>query len=89
MNYLYCKWQAEKIQQLKDCGCEQHLTGLFADDQTHSSPATLKEIAFEYAEKGEITLTTIPVESADTTGGFFTSLYFYRFTSGLLRPPIA
>lgn len=89
MNYLYCKWQAEKIQQLKDCGCEQHLTGLFADDQTPGSPATLKETAFEYAEKGEASLAPLLVESSVTIGGAIASRYLYRFSKGLLRPPIA
>jgi hypothetical protein len=35
--YLYCKWQAEIIQNKTDCGCEDHLTSMFehGDDSSN------------------------------------------------------
>ena len=27
--YLYCKWQAEIVQNKHDCGCEDHLSSMF------------------------------------------------------------
>lgn len=29
VGYLYCKWQAEIVQNLKDCGCDDHLVSMF------------------------------------------------------------
>lgn len=89
MTYLYCKWQAEKVQQLKDCGCEQHLTGLFADGPSESAPATLKEFAFEYSEKHEVLNLQIPVEPVVCKTGELNNAYQFLFTPGLLRPPIS
>ncbi len=47
--YIYCKWQAEIVQKLKDCGCENHLTGMFSEKNTDGlSAITVKEIISEY-----------------------------------------
>src|SRR5258705_5344131 len=35
--YLYCKWQAEIIQNKPDCGCEDHLTSMFDHNDDDSS----------------------------------------------------
>lgn len=89
MTYLYCKWQAEKVQQLKDCGCEQHLTGIFADGPAESAPATLREFAFEYSDRQETLNFQLPVEPVICKSGELNSDYHFLYIHGLLRPPIS
>lgn len=47
--YIYCKWQSEIVQKLKDCDCETHLSTMFSDDTNHGvSPTGIKEVVSEY-----------------------------------------
>ena len=44
--YLYCKWQAEVVQNQPDCGCDKHLTTLFDHDETGAT-GSIAKIAFK------------------------------------------
>jgi hypothetical protein len=33
VGYLYCKWQAEIVRDLKDCGCDDHLVSMFEHNE--------------------------------------------------------
>lgn len=49
--YLYCKWQAEAVQQAKDCGCETHLSSMFGEKEATGGMAmavVIKEISVEF-----------------------------------------
>ena len=58
-SYIYCKWQAEIVQNQPDCGCEDHLTSMFShdDDSTKNdlSKNTLNEKLNEFAPRSFIT----------------------------------
>ena len=41
--YLYCKWQAEIVQNKPDCGCEDHLTSMFDHNDDDSSGNSLSK----------------------------------------------
>jgi len=41
--YLFCKWQAEIIQNKPDCGCKDHLTSMFAHNDNDSSDNSLSK----------------------------------------------
>src|SRR5258705_13856403 len=54
--YLYCKWQAEIVQNKPDCGCEDHLTSMFGHNDDDSSKNglsknTLNEKLNEFSPK--------------------------------------
>lgn len=89
LNYFYCKYQAEIVQQLKDCGCENHLAGVFADKGSQASPSiTLKEVAFEYAEQHQIEITAPLLIATNIYGELVNFLpSTVRLTPD--RPPIA
>ena len=42
-SYIYCKWQAEIIQNKPDCGCEDHLTSMFDHNNDDSSANSLSK----------------------------------------------
>ena len=57
-SYLYCKWQAEIVQNKPDCGCDKHLASIFdhkddtsKHDQTKN---TLSEKLNEFTPKSSI-----------------------------------
>ena len=69
-NYLYCKWQAEIVQNKADCGCENHLTSMFDhnddDASTNSlSKTTLAEKLNEFTPKSIIEIPQIILSSSD------------------------
>src|ERR1044071_5163322 len=58
-SYIYCKWQAEIIQNKSDCGCNDHLVAMFehqGDNSTHNDLAkhNVSEKLNEFAPKGMI-----------------------------------
>ena len=68
--YLYCKWQAEIVQNKPDCGCEDHLTSMFDhndDDATDNSlsKSVLTEKLNEFTPKSIIDIPQIIVSSFD------------------------
>ena len=69
-NYLYCKWQAEIVQNKADCGCENHLTSMFDhndDDASDNSlsKSVLTEKLNEFTPKSIIDIPQIIVSSFD------------------------
>jgi len=71
-NYLYCKWQAQIVQNKPDCGCEDHLTSMFDhnDDGTSNnslSKSTVTEKLNEFTPK---TLVEIPLIILSSSDGF-------------------
>jgi len=90
--YLYCKWQAEIIQNKPDCGCEDHLTSMFAhndDDSSNNSLAknTLTEKLNEFTPKTILEVPQIILSSSD---GFteYNSDLSKSFTGTPFHPPI-
>jgi len=90
-NYLYCKWQAEIVQNQSDCGCEDHLTSMFDhndDDSTNSlSKNTLTEKLNEFTPKTVFEVSQIILSSSD---GFteYNSDLSKSFTGTPFHPPI-
>jgi len=69
-NYIYCKWQAEIVQNKPDCGCENHLTSMFDhndDDASDNSlsKSVLTEKLNEFTPKSIIDIPQIIVSSFD------------------------
>ena len=92
-NYLYCKWQAQIVQNKPDCGCEDHLTAMFDhnDDDSRSnsmSKNTLTEKLNEFTPK---TLVEIPHIILSSSDGFteYNSDLSKSFISTPFHPPIA
>lgn len=87
-NYLYCKYQAEIIQQLEDCGCESHLVGMFSQKlpDTQNNPG-LKEVAFEFQQ--QISTPAFSGTINSNTGLFaeYDSPISCRAIAPALRPP--
>ena len=70
--YLYCKWQAEIVQNKPDCGCEDHLTSMFqhnGDDSSGNSLSknTLTEKLNEFTPK---TIIEVPQITSSTSTCF-------------------
>ena len=59
-SYIYCKWQAEIVQNKTDCGCDDHLASMFdqKDDESKNdqSKLTLNEKLNEFTPKSLITV---------------------------------
>jgi len=91
--YLYCKWQAEIVQNKPDCGCQDHLTSLFDhhdDDSSSNSLAknTLTEKLNEFTPKTIIEAPEIILSSSNS----FTEYNSYlskSFIGTPFHPPIA
>ena len=91
--YLYCKWQAEIVQNKPDCGCEDHLTSMFdhSDDDSSDnslSKNTLTEKLNEFTPKTIIELPEIIVSSSDSFTEYISDPG-KSFTGTPFHPPIA
>ena len=90
-SYLYCKWQAEIVQNKPDCGCEDHLTSMFDHNDESSanslSKTTLTEKLNEFTPKTIIEVPQIILSSSD---GFteYNSDLSKRFIGTPFHPPI-
>ena len=53
--YLYCKWQAEVVQNKPDCGCNEHLLTMFDHNEPTENGSlaknTIQEKITEYSQK--------------------------------------
>ena len=92
-NYLYCKWQAEIVQNKPGCGCEDHLTAMFDHNDDESpgnslSKTTLAEKLNEFTPKTIIEVPAIILSSSD---GFteYNSDLSKSFIGTPFHPPIA
>jgi len=90
--YLYCKWQAEIVQNKPDCGCEDHLSSMFAhnDDDSPGNlllKNTLTEKLNEFTPKTIIEVPQIILSSSD---GFteYNSDLSKSFIGTPFHPPI-
>jgi len=90
--YLYCKWQAEIIQNKPDCGCDDHLVSMFGhkDDTSKSDQPkiTVNEKLNEFTPKTLITIPQIFIsfEKSFTEYNFSLS---ESFIESPFHPPIA
>jgi len=91
-SYLYCKWQAEIVQNKPDCGCEDHLTSMFDHNDDDSSgnslsKKTLTEKLNEFTPKAMIETPRIILSSSD---GFteYNSELSKSFIGTPFHPPI-
>lgn len=90
--YIYCKWQAEIVQNKPDCGCDDHLTSMFEHDDDSSkndlTKNTVNEKLNEFSPKPLIDIPQFVLSSSDC---------FTEYTAGLsesyidspFHPPIA
>jgi len=86
--YLYCKWQAEIVQKMKECGCENHLAGMFSEKATDGlSPVTVKEVISEYVvELPDYYLPATPTFTISQFAEYDSPLH-NGFTPSSFRPP--
>ena len=91
-NYLYCKWQAEIVQNNPDCGCDDHLVEMFdhKDDTSKSdqSKITVNEKLNEFTPKGSITVPQVFIVSEKNFTEYNSSLS-ESFPEPPFHPPIA
>ena len=91
--YLYCKWQAEIVQNKPDCGCEDHLTSMF-DHNEDGSPgnslakSTLTEKLNEFTPKTIIEVPQIILTSPNDFTEYNSDLS-NSFIGTPFHPPIA
>ena len=92
-NYVYCKWQAEIVQNQPDCGCEDHLSSMF-DHNDDDSPGnslsknTLTEKLNEFTPRAIIETPQIILSSSDDFTEYNSDLS-KSFTDTPFHPPIA
>ena len=91
--YLYCKWQAEIVQNKPDCGCEDHLTSMFdhnGDDSSDNSLSknTLTEKLNEFTPKTVIEAPPIILSSSKCFTEYNANLS-ESFIGTPFHPPIA
>jgi hypothetical protein len=91
-NYIYCKWQAEIVQN-KDCGCEDHLTSMFAHNDDAGTTNDLSKINIneklnEFTPKQFVDLTMIIFKSENSFAEYNSSLS-NSFLPSPFHPPIA
>jgi hypothetical protein len=88
--YLYCKWQAEVVLQLKDCGCETHLVSLFEHESGEGiSATTIKEITVEYINEWPVNWLS-PLSPLGSISSFaeYDSSLLQSCISPVFRPPV-
>jgi hypothetical protein len=91
--FLYCKWQAEIIQNKPDCGCDQHLASMFThhdDDSSKNdlSKITLNEKLNEFTPRSFINVPPI-VFSSDKCFAEYNPELSESFIDSPFHPPIA
>ena len=89
--YLYCKWQAEIIQNKSDCGCDDHLTAMFEhkDDSSKNdlSKITVNEKLNEFTPKSFIGISQIVLSSPNCFTEYNAELS-ESFLDSPFHPPI-
>ena len=92
-SYLYCKWQAEIIQNKPDCGCDDHLISMFNhhdDDPSKNdlSKITLNEKLNEFTPRSFISIAPIALSSSKCFAEYNAELS-ESFIDSPFHPPIA
>lgn len=90
--YLYCKWQAEIVQNNSDCGCDDHLASMFdhKDDTSKGdqSKSTLNEKLNEFTPKALITVPQVFISFQKSFTEYNSSLS-ESYLEAPFHPPIA
>ena len=89
--YLYCKWQAEIVQNKSDCGCDDHLVAMFDhkdDTKNEQSKITLNEKLNEFTPKDVITAPQVFISFEKSFTEYNSSLS-ESFIDAPFHPPIA
>ena len=91
--YLYCKWQAEIIQNKPDCGCDQHLITMFDHNDDNSSKNdiaknTVSEKLNEFSPRSFIVIPQVYV-SNEKCFAEYNSPLSENFIDSPFHPPIA
>lgn len=92
-SYIYCKWQAEIIQNKPDCECDDHLASMFThqdDDSSKNdlSKITLNEKLNEFTPRSFITIPQIFASSSNCFTEYNAELSEI-FIDSPFHPPIA
>jgi len=91
-SYIYCKWQAEIVQNKPDCGCEDHLTSMFAHDEDSSknnlSKSTVNDKLNEFTPKSFINIPQIVLSFSNCFTEYNAELS-ESFIDSPFHPPIA
>ena len=88
--YLYCKWQAEVVQQLKDCGCESHLAGMLsAKTPMADAPHAVKGTSFENIQDISFGVPASSSSESHLQFADYNSSLISRTTRPAFRPPAA
>ena len=91
-SYIFCKWQAEIIQNQTDCGCDDHLTAMFDHDDDSSKndlpKNTVNEKLNEFSPKSliEVQQVFIPIPNCFTE---YKSALSESIIDAPFHPPIA
>jgi len=91
-SYLYCKWQAEIVQNKPGCGCEDHLSSMFDHNDDNSSnnslsKNTLNEKLNEFTPKTVIEVPQIILSSSNSFTEYNSELS-KSFVGTPFHPPI-
>src|SRR5687767_13610169 len=92
-NYIYCKWQAEAVQNNADCGCDDHLASMFTQHEDEDSTKDLSKITLneklnEFTPRSFITIPQIVVSSPDSFTEYNAELS-ESYPDSPFHPPIA
>ena len=91
-SYIYCKWQAEIIQNNTDCGCDDHLAAMFDHDddapKNDLSKNTVNEKLNEFTPKSLIEVQQIVLSSSNCFTEYNSELS-ESFLDSPFHPPIA
>lgn len=89
--YLYCKWQAEIIQNKTDCDCDDHLTSIFEhnDDTSNNdlTKNTVNEKLNEFTPRSFITISQVTLSSSNCFTEYNAELS-ESFIDSPFHPPI-
>ncbi|HET6721920.1 MAG TPA: hypothetical protein VFH07_04185 [Chitinophagaceae bacterium] len=91
-SYIYCKWQAEVIQNYAACGCDDHLISMFDSNDDSSnmdlSKNTVNEKLNEFTPKPLIEVQQIVLSSSNCFTEYNAELS-ESFIDSPFHPPIA
>ncbi|HJS54441.1 MAG TPA: hypothetical protein VJ765_07860 [Chitinophagaceae bacterium] len=92
-SYIYCKWQAEIVQNKPNCGCEDHLIAMFdheddASTENDLTKITLNEKLNEFTPKELIDISQVILTEA-TCFTEYNSALSENFPDSPFHPPIA
>lgn len=91
-SYIYCKWQAEIVENKPDCGCDDHLVSIFdhKDDSSKNdqSKITLNEKLNEFTPRSFITVPQVFISFQQNFTEYNSSLS-ESFPEPPFHPPIA